>query len=395
MDYLAILTPAEAQSLADPDKTFGDAITTLEQLRPRGEWAFQTNIRIKNTLDACDADATAPHRWSLLALLLNCEYALLRLGPPSLPIRHNPFLSHWVESFQRLDALQDEATHEDDHVPAGETGLAARTVAAARAEWIKDILLSGETGVQELAALTPRIFYDSTTRSAWGKPFKIQPYLRMLVEEGIYDALLMPAPEPETTVHAAQRIEPAQPLANANANANVTKKLESIQQHAQDDWKTVILQMLAKQPDIAIQALTHLPLQLLHLDFLTQLLGDHTLEAHAIDPAPIITSYIQHSLRTIERMGEPPPIREEEDGFAGADSDAHHPMAETNGIWEYGQEAQSRSVKLLLLFIKSLLRKSLLGAEGLYFEIQEICVRYVWMKEVRDFRAWVQGEGEM
>ena len=58
----------------------------------------------------------------------------------------------------------------------------------------------------------------------------------------------------------------------------------------------------------------------------------------------------------------------------------------------HGREAQCRAVKLLLLFVKNLIRKGLVGTDVLYFEIQEICVRYVWIKEVRDFRLWIEEE---
>jgi hypothetical protein len=51
-------------------------------------------------------------------------------------------------------------------------------------------------------------------------------------------------------------------------------------------------------------------------------------------------------------------------------------------------------VRLLLLFIKNLMRKGLVGIEVLYFEIQEICVRYVWIREVREFRGWVEEGGD-
>jgi hypothetical protein len=41
-----------------------------------------------------------------------------------------------------------------------------------------------------------------------------------------------------------------------------------------------------------------------------------------------------------------------------------------------------------LLFIKSLLRKGLVQMDTLFYEIAEITVRYVWIKEVREFRTW-------
>jgi hypothetical protein len=37
------------------------------------------------------------------------------------------------------------------------------------------------------------------------------------------------------------------------------------------------------------------------------------------------------------------------------------------------------------------MRKGLVGPQVLYFEVQEICVRYVWVREVREFRNWVEG----
>jgi len=47
-------------------------------------------------------------------------------------------------------------------------------------------------------------------------------------------------------------------------------------------------------------------------------------------------------------------------------------------------------VKLLVLFVRNLIRKGMVGPEQMFYEIQEICVRYVWVREVREFRAFIE-----
>lgn len=54
------------------------------------------------------------------------------------------------------------------------------------------------------------------------------------------------------------------------------------------------------------------------------------------------------------------------------------------------REAQIRAIKLLVLFIRNLIRKGVVGPEEIFFEIREICVRYIWIREVREFRVWVE-----
>ncbi|KAH7385975.1 hypothetical protein BKA66DRAFT_415773 [Pyrenochaeta sp. MPI-SDFR-AT-0127] len=367
MNFTAVFTLAEVEALSDPDKTYRDATRELERVSASlriaadgDESDFEKGLKIKNTLDAFEGLAMTKPSWKVLAVLTNCEYRLWCLNSET-PMRHNPFLSHWVEAYQRLHKDISEASQNVNTTGSANGGLTTEEIVEARTEWIKRLLPN--KNMEEFLGSTPRELHHAVIKLGLRKPFDIQTYIQMLVEEGIYDRI------PEPKVPAWKR------------------KKEQHRNNASKQWKKDMLQKLREHPDVAVQELTRLPLELSYLDFLTTLLTDHTLEQLSIDPAPVINSYIQHSLRLVEQMEKPPTDSSVNDNTDGSVDHA--------SIWEYGKEAQSRAVRLLLLFIKSLIRKELLGTEVLYFEIQEICVRYVWIKEVRDFRTWVEeGVGE-
>lgn len=361
MDYSATLTAAEATALSDPDQTCYDAMQHLEQLWSSDERAFQKGIRLKNTLDVYEGRAKTDPSWRVCALLVNCEYRLWCIHAETVPIRRNPFLTHWVEALQRLETGR---VHEEGGLRNGSSAknsITSADIATIRVEWIKRLLSNKSTDV--VAKVTTRDLYDAAIRLGVRRPFDIQPYIDMLVEEGIWEK----QPSVINPCDGKQKV--------AIEGPNTPK-----------DWKKALLHQLKEQPNAAVQQLTHLPIELSSLDFLTTLLADRTLETHSIEPAPVITSYIQHTLRLAERMGAPPPGQDVDGAITGAAGDA----VEAYSPWEYGKEAQSRAVRLLLLFMKSLITKGFLGTEVLYFEIQEVCVRYVWIKEVRDFRSWVE-----
>jgi hypothetical protein len=56
-----------------------------------------------------------------------------------------------------------------------------------------------------------------------------------------------------------------------------------------------------------------------------------------------------------------------------------------------GREEQIRAVKLLIMFMKNLLRKDMLPIQELAFDLEEIFVRYIWIAEVREFRKFLEG----
>ncbi|KAF2023740.1 hypothetical protein EK21DRAFT_80155 [Setomelanomma holmii] len=374
MNLTATLTPGEIETLSNPHGSIQHTSRTFERLTDQTsfgpEGAFEKSIRIKNTLDYFEELTRAEPSWRSLAILMNCEYQLWRVNEDIL-LKLNPFLSHWVEAIQRLgshDTLAAESSHPKEAISTYE-------IDTARVLWIKTVLHSRDIG--QYLASTPVELASELLDRGISEPFDLQSYVRMLEDEGIYEK----TPEPESTTSLSTRSE-------ADGHSDQGHKKATDRDHSFDDdirqEKESILRNIKEQPETAIFELTHLPINITYLDFLTTLLADHTLEKHSIDPAHVITQYIQHALRTIERMEKPPsPPSEPMDEWSDDRLVGREEL-------EYGKEAQTRRILLLLLFIKSLIRKGVVELDVLYFEIAEITVRYVWIKEVREFRTWAE-----
>jgi hypothetical protein len=360
MNGVTALSEAELKSMRNPRqllryaaRDFLDAATGQDH---SDETAFEKCLRIKKTLDLLEANAIQKDSCDDTSLSLYCEWLLWQLYE-DVPLRHNPFLSHWVEALQRLNhyfIAWEEAFRTDEPDTQAEEFVAQRIL------FIQMLLDGSNKGwLDSTVDVVSDELYDrwNAAFEVEDEPFNLQPYVRMLEEEGIYDAPASAPLDGDKHIHKLQD--------NTPPSLNNTSQ----------DWKEDILRNLDNHPDIALAELSHLPLSLPTLDFLTTLLADRTLETHAIDPAPVINSCIQSMLRSVERMGQLPTREEEEDA---------------GNVAPWGKDTQREAVQLLLLFIKSLIRKGLVGMEVLYFEIQEICVRYVWIREVREFRTWVE-----
>ncbi|KAF1939691.1 hypothetical protein EJ02DRAFT_456678 [Clathrospora elynae] len=378
MSYLtAALSTAEINALSDPTKSYEDAFRDLEQITNTNfdESPFENGVRYRNTLDILEEQAkTAPDR-NMLAVMLNCEYRLWKLDEET-SIKYKPFLTHWVQALRRLEEDLTNFKQGTTHNPTSASdSLTAEGVTRARLTWIKGLLIGKD--MTEIRSSSPwRTF--SLTVPAFERPFDVQPYIQMLVETGVWDKPREPA------VPSAPG-EKQKPTLNLKMQSRKTVA-KADTSSAPQQWQKTMRQKLKEQPDTAVQELKNLPLELSSLDFLTTLLTDRTLEAHSVETAPVIIAYIQHALRLVEKM-EAPPSTSDQDSHANGAANGAESRAP---VVEYGKEAQSRAVKLMLLFLKSLIRKGLLGTQVLYFEIQEICVRYVWIKEVRDFKSWVE-----
>jgi hypothetical protein len=202
--------------------------------------------------------------------------------------------------------------------------------------------------------------------------------MQMLVEEEIWDKL--PEPQARTSEQSAQK-----PVSIAKEKKS-PRKDEAQGVDSSQSWDDVIVRKLKEEPAQAMQELAHLPLEIPYLEFLTKLHVNRTFENLGIDGQDVTIHYIQHALRLIEKMEAPPPTSQQDTTTNGTTNGNSTPIV------EYGKEAQSRAVVILVLFIKSSISKGFVEATSLFFELQEICVRYVWIKEVRDFRAWAQGK---
>jgi hypothetical protein len=372
MDLSATLTAAEIEALSNNDtRTLQNAAHIFDRTTNtvRNVSSFEQSLRIKNTIDVFEDVARMEPSGHALAVLVNCEYQLWRLNASTL-LKHNPFLSHWVEAIQRLDIARGQ----EKRTSMTQDHISTEKIVTARVLWIKTMLHGGD--ITRWLKYTPWELSSLLRKSYLQEPFDLQPYIRMLEDEGIYEK----TPEPESAAPVSTVSETLVSIGDRPITKKKRKPELSLEESVQKQ-KDDILRDLEQQPETAIFDITRLPITLTYLDFLTTILADRVLESHSIDPAPVITQYIQHALRTVERMDKPP--------SPSADAASEEVRAESE-VLEYGKEAQSRCIQLLLLFIKSLIRKGLIELDVLFYEIAEITVRYVWIKEVREFRTWAE-----
>lgn len=291
-----------------------------------------------------------------LAYILNAEFTLHSLQKGTL-LRYNPFLSHWVESVtllqQQVDAAPaDPARHEQK--------LHIRTV---HLELVKAILTERQDILQACGDTRPDDLVHELSPST---RLDLQPFIRILEEEGIYEGTTLPLEDhiqPQTSQSSAALFAPEQ--ANAREHAALTPDS--------------VARQLKLHPYEARAELARLPVDLPTLELYNKLLASDAFVANDIDPVAIVRQYVQHGLRTIEHMAQPQPAMS---SSSGQDEDTDEPAG--------GKEEQVRSVKLLVLFLSNLIRKGQVSPEEVYFEIQELCVRYVWIREVREFRSFME-----
>ncbi|KAL1798898.1 hypothetical protein ACET3X_002935 [Alternaria dauci] len=372
------LTAAEINALSDPTKLNGDAIRDLDAASHSlniDATPFDQSMRVKITLDAYAKRAEVEPSIEVLVVILNCEYKLWK-GNEEVPMRYKPFLTHWVEALMQLkeqSALEQVDTANSNGTKAGPT---ATDIRKTRARYIITLLSQAPSSAQA----TPQMVLASLPNEDTLEAFDLLPYMRMLVEETVWDKL------PEPQVQASE-----QPAQEPVPTAKEKKSLHKDQVQALDgsqSWDDVMLRKLKEDPEQAVQELAHLPLEISSLDFLTKLHVSRTFEELGVNGQDVTLHYIQHALRLIEKMEAPPPTSHQDTTTNGTANG----VGNGTPIVEYGKEAQTRAVVILLLFIKSSISKGFLEAASLFFELQEICVRYVWIKEVRDFRAWAQGQ---
>ncbi|OCL07480.1 hypothetical protein AOQ84DRAFT_57952 [Glonium stellatum] len=361
------------RSLQETGAIFESARNAQARLRPKEselETLFQDSLKLKRKLDELEGQVTIDPSLPRLAAILNCEYQLYKLNEAT-PLRHNPFLSHWVEVVQRWEKALAEAPNQESKGHLGERNIEWRQIYRTRIEFVKAILSSHN--LPRFFSQSPKSLHASL--QSWSIPnFDTSTFITILEDEGIYEKTAAR----ETALPSSSRPH--------KERQNTTQ---------------VLLSHLESSPATAIPILTRLPLDLPSLDLLTKLLQNRTLEGLSIDPVPVIRDYVQHSLRLVERMSFSRSDFSTYSSFASERREGNENMDNEDQIGTtptHDREAQIRAVKLLLLFIRNLIRKALLPPEDIYFEIQEICVRYVWIKEVREFRAFIEqgtdvGEG--
>jgi hypothetical protein len=374
----ATLTPPEINALSDPTKPNDDAIRDLDAASHSlniDDAPFFQSIRVKNTLDAYVERAELEPSVEVLVVILNCEYKLWK-AHEEIPMRQKPYLTHWVEALMKTNEKSGMEQVDTVNSKGTNAGPTTADIRKTRARYITTLLSKEPLPSQAAPQMVLARLYNEDTLEV----FDLLPYMQMLVEEQVWDKL------PEPQIQASE-----QPAQEPVPTAKEKKSLHKNQVQALDSsqsWDDVILRKLKEEPEQAVQELAHLPLEIPSLDFLTKLHVSRTFEDLGVDGQDVTLHYIQHALRLIEKMEAPPPTLQQDTATNGTANG----VGNGTPIVEYGKEAQSRAVIILLLFIKSSISKGFLEATSLFFELQEICVRYVWIKEVRDFRAWAQGQ---
>ncbi|KAL9095565.1 MAG: hypothetical protein Q9165_001997 [Trypethelium subeluteriae] len=348
MDATARLPPVIANFLCNHERSLSETAQLCHEAR-HGQGGssenqtldnvFQDSLQLKSKLNELENSAGHLSGWALLASLINCEYQLYTTN--KVPLRYNPWLSHWVEVVQSWQsASRPSEARSKQSVPVPTVQSALRT----RVEFVKTLLLSDSA--EALGQDSPSQIFHNVGNSP-KQNFNIDGYIRMLEEEGIYE----PKNSTKTTPGNGE-------LETATARQNKHAIGEDLQYE------------LKQNPTAALDRLRTLPVNLQSLELINSLLFSGVLDNY--DPPGLMQDCIQHALRYIEHIG-----------IDDADAEGQGPVTSTNGR----KEDQSRAIKLLILFVRNLLTQNVINPQTSYFEIQEICVRFIWVKEVREFRS--------
>jgi len=264
--------------------------------------------------------------------------------------------------------LGKASTQDESRLKEGR--VSSRQIRFARAGLVKAILTS--QNLRTMSRKSPSEILQLVNTEPPAGEFNLRPYITILEDEGIYEKI--PTPELEVTSKSASVEDTPIPSTKRNT-------------------KEALLIELRMSPDTAIPTITHMPLDIPSLEIITSLLEKRVFEELSIEPLPVLRDYIQHSLRLIEKMGLPAPRISSDPSSSnsgGGPSDAFNEQ-DSDEVPSHDREAQVRAVKLILLFIRNLVvHKKLLPPQEIYYEINEICVRYIWLKEVREFRAFIE-----
>jgi hypothetical protein len=133
----------------------------------------------------------------------------------------------------------------------------------------------------------------------------------------------------------------------------------------------VFIQVLRTSPSEGLNWLVRLPPTLIALDFVTKVLTSGVFEGFEIGAGDITRQHLQHMLRQIEAM---------QPGDDAAEGDGE----------QHSTEEQARAITLVIVYLRNLLGRGFVKFETIHLDVQEICVRYIWLPEVREFRTWIK-----
>ncbi|KAE9966438.1 hypothetical protein EG328_008922 [Venturia inaequalis] len=435
-DYLAQLLPEGILTMDNPPSFPGDLISSFAQnadnsleanclqflatfRKPRDGWNdckdglfsfnvktmtdFELSTRCTWLLDeiptllknSSDAPPGSDDVEALVTAALNAEYMLLKLTFET-PLCDHPFLLHWVTAADRIrgELLANRDKHGTEEYSAQEILLKSRLEIIYFALDGMQKYRSNEKWVAEkLGAFTPLALMEHTIRREGDPDWLDLTIYAMILEKAHGKALsweveaLLPDPNaqsPETRPADVDRDKhsPARQKASSSqpaAKASKGPTLEEIEEY------------MRLQPENTLQCLIRLDISIDSLNLLCQLAAtnNHIIENVGVEKIHVMREYILHALRTIEAMVQPEEHYTESSNTSNVSND---PASDTSNEPPKGRDEQERGITLLAMFMKHLVSEGLVGYKDIYYEISEFVTRYIFVKEVRDFRNFLEGK---
>ncbi|TID18355.1 hypothetical protein E2P81_ATG06282 [Venturia nashicola] len=440
-DYLAQLLPEGVPTMDNPPSFPGDLISSFAQnaddsleancvqflasfRKPRGgldDWKdglfsfkvktmtdFELSTRCTWLLDeipallksSSDAPPGSDDVEALVTAALNAEYMILKLTFET-PIHDHPFLLHWVTAADRIrgELLANRDKHGSEEYSAQEILLKSRLEIIYFALDGMQKYRSDEKWVAEkLGALTPLALMEHTIRREGDPDWLDLAVYAMALEKAQGKALsweveaLLPDPNaqsPETRPadldhkeHDRDNDAPAREKAADTRPAAKAPKGPTLAE---------IEQYMQLQPENTLQCLIRLDISIDSLNLLCQLAANnnHIIENAGVEKIHVMREYILHALRTIEAMVQPEEHYTDSSNTSNVSND---PSSDTSNEPPKGRDEQERGITLLAMFMKHLVSEGLVGVNDIYYEISEFVTRYIFVKEVRDFKNFLEGK---
>ncbi|KAH0541591.1 hypothetical protein FGG08_003939 [Glutinoglossum americanum] len=429
-------------SKLNPDDHFTTAcqlLNTLVDLETRGD---QTENMFYNALQQGESLSRTELHECLAAFVFNAEYMLFQFYR-QYEIRMNPFLSHWVEVIRDWEKTFGRDFHEGKQ--KAKTTTAIRNVDldifSTRVQLVRGIL-AGE-GVK-LGSYSPHEFYVFLANTFQSRIIDVSKFEESLEDMEIYDKPAKKQIEHHSTpedIKSQTVLAPGATKWEEESSEALKDQLISIIMTTAEDHlpiETVDFVMTGLQNDISvitpnlvrftagqlpttveinfqwtvkllelilghrqlradpklsdarqelITAITRLPSTIMPMDLITTLLIRGCVE----DVPWVVHGFLANALRAIEYMGSHTATSahtQHLEQYYYESSPLITPF-EGGGIpmqtVERGRAAQAQAIRLLTVFINSLVTKRLMSAQELHFEIEEIGVRYIWIPEARGF----------
>ncbi|KIW00192.1 uncharacterized protein PV09_08232 [Verruconis gallopava] len=411
----------EIRNPAKPRDALSDWADGLRSGGLKSMTPFELSVRLLGVLEELKAEEESDEDpEGHVTALLTCEFHIYKLNCGT-PLRFNPFLYHWVLTSARI-----QHTLPEELVPWHWKARLEIIRLALTSPGVEDGL--AERGSKNMEKRSPQSIAEKVQKERL-QTIDLKPFARLLEMQGLpiteelasylamEDYVLMSdqrtnRPAHDDVLHDLAQYTNGPPVAphetafasSENSNGSVLSPTHgpdtflndspSLANVPNDKGKSPAPQVFPLtshstlsdiqkafnyDPQEAMHTLTRLPIDLASLDLLTRLLESATLNAETA--STLTREYVQHSLRIIERLG----TTFSPDSDSGA---AFDPMIE--GL-PTGKDEQARAVKLLVLFMKNLLRKGLLPVQELLFDLREISTRYIWIPEVREFTNFLEG----